>query len=215
MKNLETEYKWQVDSVRDFSRALAVFKTLARVSYPNNLNICDTYLDHANGDFAKEKIAFRVRRVCTKWEATFKTRSEIKNGKAVRREETLPLPGVKNLAQALAFLQCKKTWENLDVCDLQKRFVLKNKRRIFTVIYKKCKAELALDNFVISVFGHDVKMKEIELERKSGTMDDFEELSAKFSAQSGFAFSSISKVKTAEMLRDKWSKHDESVGPFV
>lgn len=206
MKNLETEFKWGGNSPRALHRALAAFKALARVSGPQDLNIFDTYLDHANGAFAKEKIAFRVRRVHGKWEATFKTRSEIKNGKAVRREETLALPKVKNLTQALAFLQRKKTWKKLDVRDLQPRFSLQNKRRIFTVAYKKSAAELALDRFVILVCGREVKMKEIELELKRGNPKDFEELASAFTAKSGLAFSDISKVRTAETLRALWSE---------
>ena len=163
-------------------------------------------MDHADERFAKEKIAFRVRQINKKWEATFKTRSEIKNGKAVRREETLALPNVKNLAQALAFLQHKKTWQKLDVRDLQKRFVLKNRRQAFGLIYKKCTAELALDNFAVFVCGREVRMKEIELELKGGRTQDFEELASHFTKKSGLAFSTISKVRTAETLRKLWSK---------
>lgn len=206
MKNLETEFKWDAHTPRALTRAREIFGTLGKLSLPNRLEICDTYLDHADERFAKEKIAFRVRRVNGKWEATFKTRSEIKNGKAVRREETLPLPKVKTVAQALAFLQRKKMWKNLDVRDLQKRFTLKNRRRAFNLVYKKCVAELALDNFAISVCGREVKMKEIELECKRGNAHDFEELAARFTAQSKFAFSTVSKVRTAETLRKLWSE---------
>ena len=138
MKNLETEFKWEGNLPRSLARARQIFSALGKLSAPTRLRICDTYLDHADEQFAKEKIAFRVRRVNQKWEVTFKTRSEIKNGKAVRREETLPLPNVKNLTQALAFLTQKKTWKKLNVCGLQKRFVLKNHRQAFNLIYKKC-----------------------------------------------------------------------------
>ena len=206
MKNLETEFKWEGSSPRSLARARQIFGTLGKLSLPAYLRICDTYLDHADERFAKEKIAFRVRKVNQKWEATFKTRSEIKNGKAVRREETLALPHVRNLAQALAFLTRKKMWKKLDARELQKRFVLKNRRQSFNLAYKKCVAELALDNFCIFVCGREVKMKEIELELKRGSMQDFEELAAQFTAKSKFAFSDISKVRTAETLRKLWSK---------
>ena len=201
MKNLETEFKWEVTCGTDFRRAKGVFAALSKMSAPVNLKICDTYLDHADERFAKEKIAFRVRKVNGIWQATFKTRSEIKNGKAVRREETLPLPSVHSVTQALAYLTQKKTWKKLDVRDLQKRFVIKNHRRAFNLIYKKCQAELALDTFVIFAGGHEMKIREIELELKHGNAKDFEELAARFTAQSGLSFSTISKVKTAEALR--------------
>lgn len=206
MKNLETEFKWDANAPRASARARQIFGALGKLSAPVCLQICDTYLDHADERFAKEKIAFRVRKVNQKWEATFKTRSEIKNGKAVRREETLVLPNVKNLAQALAFLTQKKMWKKLDVRELQKRFTIKNHRRAFNLVYKKCVAELALDDFCVLVCGREVKMKEVELELKRGSMQDFEELAAQFTVKSKFAFSDISKVRTAETLRKLWSK---------
>lgn len=207
MKNLETEFKWECKTPSCFARAVRVMQSLGEVSAPAHLTICDTYLDHADEQFSKQKIAFRVRCVNRQWEATFKTRTEVKNGKAVRREETLPLPNVKNIAQALLLLTRKKTWKNLNVCDLQKQFVLKNKRRILNVSYKKCQAELALDRFCILVCGHEVKMREIELELKRGSQKDFEALAMLFTAQSGFAFVKNSKVKTAYSLRKMWGEH--------
>lgn len=207
MKNLETEFKWECSAPSDFVKAVRVMRTLGKLSAPANLSICDTYLDHADEQFSKQKIAFRVRHVSHRWEATFKTRTEVKNGKAVRREETLPLSGVKNLPQALLFLTRKKTWKNLDVRDLQKQFVLKNKRRILNVRYKKCQAELALDKFSILVCGHEVKMREIELELKRGSQKDFEALALLFTARSGLTFVKNSKVKTAYALRRMWSEN--------
>ena len=207
MKNLETEFKWECENPLCFTQAVRVMRALGKMSAPVNLTICDTYLDHADEQFSKQKIAFRVRNVNRRWEATFKTRSEVKNGKAVRREETLPLPNVKNLAQALSLLARKKTWKNLNVRDLQKQFVLKNKRRIFNVTYQKCQAELALDRFSVLVCGREVKMREIELERKHGSQKDFEALAVLFTARSGFAVVKNSKVKTAYLLRKLWSKN--------
>jgi inorganic triphosphatase YgiF len=98
-------------------------------------------------------------------------------------------------------------WKNLNVRDLQKQFVLKNKRRIFNVTYQKCRAELSLDRFSILVCGREVKMREIELEFKRGRQKDFEALAARFTAQSGLTFTKNSKVKTAYLLRKLWSNH--------
>ena len=207
MKNLETEFKWECSAPSDFVKAVRVMRALGEVSAPVNLSICDTYLDHADEQFSKQKIAFRVRCVNHRWEATFKTRTEVKNGKAVRREETLSLPGVKNLSQALAVLTRKKTWKNLNVRGLQKQFVLKNKRRIVNVTFQKCQAELALDRFSVLVCGREVKMREIELELKRGSQKDFEALAALFTARSGLTFAKNSKVKTAYALRKLWSEN--------
>lgn len=208
MKNLEIEFKWDGNSAAALQKGRRAFETLAQVNHVQEVNICDTYLDHADERFSKQKIAFRLRRVNKKWEATFKTRTQIKNGKATRQEATLPLPDVDNLTQALSFLQRKKTWKKLDVQNLQPRFILKNKRRVLMLSYKACQAEAALDTFVIYVCGREVKMREIELELKGGKQKDFEELATLFTAKSDLPFSVNSKVKTAETLLALWRKND-------
>jgi len=96
----------------------------------------------------------------------------------------------------------------LNVQNLKPRFTLRNHRRTFTVTYQKCKAELALDKFSIFVCGREVKMKEIEVEFKSGNVKDFEALAAQFSVRSNLHYAKISKVKTAETLRALWSGND-------
>ena len=87
-----------------FEKVQRFLAALPGVKRAKTLKIRDVYLEHVGCDLAAQHIALRVRNTDGKWETTFKTRTQIQNGKAVRREETLALTGVKNLKQALAQL---------------------------------------------------------------------------------------------------------------
>lgn len=207
MNNIETEFKWDANSPRAFVRMLAAVRRAAgkeHVSAPRNLAIEDVYLERPDGEFEKRLIAFRVRNADGKWEATFKTRTEVKNGKAVRREETLPLADVKNLTDALNFLNAKKRWKGLDVTHLRPVFSIRNRRRISDVFYDGAKAELALDDCEIWVAGRRVLMKEIELELKQGPAEKTERLAREMTRGSGLGYARVSKVKTAAALLALW-----------
>lgn len=204
MKNMETEFKWDANTPRAFSRMLGAACAAARVEEPQKLDIRDIYLDSAGLSFEARQIAFRVRETDGKFEATFKTRTEIVDGKAVRREETLPLPEVKNITEALAFLNHKKTWEGLEVAALKKRFEIRNRRRTHAVFFDGAEFELAFDTCDILVCGRVVKMKEIELELKRGAAEKLDALATLLSRASGLAAMKCSKVKTACALLALW-----------
>lgn len=209
MKNIETEFKWDANVPRAFFRMKQAVQKITKVkSFPAGqmLHIQDVYLDTPDAGFEKEQIAFRVRQCNAKWEATFKTRTEIINGKAVRREETLPLPGVKNLKEALSFLNRKRTWLGLQLEHLTPLFSVSNKRTIYTVCYGGATAELAFDNCVITVAGRRLQMKEIELELKKGNPLMLEELAKQLTDRSGLSYMRVSKVKTAYGLRKLWGE---------
>ncbi len=204
MKNMETEFKWEANAPRAFAKMLAAARKNARVSTPEKLQITDVYLASQDGSFEKEQIAFRVRNYSGKWEATFKTRTEIKNGKAVRREETLPLVGVRTVSDALTFLNAKKRWKGLCVANLKPIFQIRNKRQIWCVAVKGAEGELSFDDCQIGVCGRQVLMKEIELEAKRGSTKKLEELAAVLTQQSGLNAARVSKVKTAAALLKLW-----------
>ena len=208
MPNIETEFKWDANSPRAFFKVLSAVRQVpaTRLAKPRALHICDTYLDTPNHFFEQNKIAFRVRNTDGKWEATFKTRTEVKNGRAVRREETLPMPRVKNLAQALSFLADKKEWGKLPLTELRPLFSLRNKRTSYDVLYNGATAELSLDNFVIYVCGRRVLMKEAELELKQGAPEKLDELARQITRFSGLAYARVSKVKTATALLALWGE---------
>lgn len=205
--SMEIEFKWNANVPRAFHKMQrAVFSACASVLSVQNWKITDVYLDTSARDFETQKIAFRVRGANQTWEATFKTRTEIVNGKAVRREETLQMPGVKSLAQALEFLRRKKTWKGLFVDNLQPLFVLKNQRQTQAITWRHMQAELAFDTCEILVCGRRVHFKEIELEHKKGAAKNFEELAGQLTRASGLKEAQISKVKTALALRTLWSE---------
>lgn len=207
MKNIETEFKWDANAPHAFARMLAAVRRAAGkdgVSAPRKLAIEDVYLERPDGGFEKQLIAFRVRNTAGKWEATFKTRTEVKNGKVVRREETLPLTGVKNLSGALCFLSDKKRWKGLNVTKLRPVFVIRNRRRVSDVFYDGATAELALDDCELLVAGRRVLMKEIELEAKQGDAGKMERLAREITLASGLRYARVSKVKTAAALLRLW-----------
>lgn len=207
MKHLETEFKWDANTPRAFAHMLrTVRQNIAEKFLPEpiRLRIEDVYLDAADGSFAELKIAFRVRCCDGKWEATFKTRTEIKNGKAVRREETLPLPTAKNLKDALRLLNDKKHWQGLNLCGLIPLFTIRNRREIRLIPLAHGTAELAFDTCTLLVAGRQTKMKEIELELKQGRTEELETLAQRLTQRSGLSYVRVSKVKTAMGLLKLW-----------
>ena len=203
MKHIETEFKWNANFPRAFYKMQRACQEIAALSDGQKIKIHDTYLDTPNGFFNRQKIAFRLRYVDHRWEATFKTKTELKNGCAVRREETLKLP-VKTLSEALRFLQQKRIWEGLPLTELQPKFSIKNNRTLYTVSYQKTYGELAFDSFKIFVCGRTVCMKEIELELKKGSPQILAKLAKQITQTSALKFAKISKVKTAEKLLQLW-----------
>ncbi len=209
MRNLETEFKWDASAPYAFFRMLtAVKKTCNKeqISEKKQLRITDVYLDHPDQQFEKEQLAFRIRHYQDTWEATFKTRTQLVHGKAVRQEETLPLPNVHSFRQAVSFLNQKKSWKKLPLVGLQPLFTICNKRIIRQVLSAEFEAELSFDNCIISTQNKKIFFKEIELELKSGRMDAFEKFVKNISVISGLKYATASKVKTAvNLLRGKHS----------
>ncbi len=204
MKHLEIECKWDGNTPRAFYKARQFLAQLQPKITSQKLQIKDTYLDHANADLSAQKIALRVRNTNGKWEATFKTRTEIKNGKAVRREETLPMPHVHNLKQALQFLAQQKNWKGIHTTGLQIKFTLSNKRTVYTFDYDGATLEMALDDVTLHVLGRQVKFKEIEVELKRGPAEKLDQFAAAFVRATKLKRVQISKVKTAETFLKFW-----------
>lgn len=205
MKHMEIEYKWDANSPRAFYHAKRALQNLCGPIPAQTLHIQDTYLDDEKHSLSKELIALRLRNTDGKWEATFKTRTEIKNGKAVRREETLPLPAAKKLAQAVQALVQKKSWQGIATINLKVQFTLTNRRTLFSFNYQGSQLEMVLDRVLILVAGRKVYMQEIELELKHGNTQTLDQFAKLFSQQTKLPRTKISKVKTAETLRKLWN----------
>ncbi|MBO4675397.1 MAG: CYTH domain-containing protein [Elusimicrobiaceae bacterium] len=208
MKTLEIEFKWEANSARAFKcMEEAILSVNARMGRAQEMQITDVYVDTPARDFEKEQIAMRVRKVGScHWEATFKTRTEIVNGKAVRREETCALPKVKNFHTALRVLQEKKRWKGLNVSCLCPLFTVHNKRCSHPITFRRTKAELALDTCKLLVCGRRIFFKEIELELKQGSADTLGELASVLTQKTRLQPARVSKVKTAVTLMRLWER---------
>ena len=206
MKNLESEYKWDGNLPRAFARMKRAAAPFLCAGKSEKLRLRDVYLDDARRTLAAQKIALRLRCVNGAWEATLKTRSEVKNGRAVRHEYTLPVGKVTDFAQALACFKARKKWKNIALEKLGAQFEIVNRRQIYALNFQGAAAELALDNFEIRVLGRRVKMKEIELELKKGSAQKWERLAAEISRAAQLPFAKISKVRSAEALLRLWGE---------
>ena len=207
MKNMEIEFKWDANTPRAFARMQAALKQAGVcVGIKQKIKICDVYVDTPQHDFEKQKIAMRIRQIGGDWQATFKTQTEVIGGKAVRREETISLPKVKNFRDARAALQKKKNWCGLNITKLDSLFVLINQRIIQSINFDGIKAELAFDTCQLSVHGRHLAFKEIELELKQGRIKQLDELAEELTRRSGLKAAQISKVKTAMILWKLWEE---------
>lgn len=206
MKHMEIEYKWEANTPRAFSRAKKVLAKLSSAATGKKLHIQDTYLDDDKRRLSQQRIALRVRCTDGEWEATYKTRTQLKNGKAVRGEHTIFLEHCSTPAQAILQLQRKKKWHGLDVSNLHAQFSITNLRTIFQFRFDGAELELALDNVRLHVCGRQVLFKEIELELKRGSSKSLDQFARAFEQQTKLERANFSKVKTAETLLQWWKK---------
>ncbi|MBR2082947.1 MAG: CYTH domain-containing protein [Elusimicrobiaceae bacterium] len=204
MKHIEIECKWNGNTPRAFERAKRFVLKHATQIFVERVDIEDAYLDHAANDLSAQKIAFRLRNTDGKWEATYKTRTRIINGKATRREETLALSTVKNLTEALETLSRKKIWKGIDLRELKVKFLLSNRRTVYTFSYNGGTLEMVLDNVILHILGRQVKFKEIEVELKRGNDSVLNTFASVFANETQLKTVKNSKVKTAEVLLDLW-----------
>lgn len=203
MKNLETEFKWDATLPYAFRKMLMAVRKATKpecISTPVYLTIKDLYLDTPNKELQKQKIALRIRNTNGIYEATYKTRSEVKNGKAVRREETLPLPGIHTFRVAMKLLSNMKTWQGIPLEGLRPLFEIRNKRIVRAIQVPGACLELSFDTCMIAAGDKKTKFKEIELELKNGNEKAMEVFVQEISLGSGLSFSTKSKVKTASLL---------------
>ncbi|MBR4682864.1 MAG: CYTH domain-containing protein [Elusimicrobiaceae bacterium] len=207
MKNTEIEFKWDANEPRAFARMEKAVKQIdVCIKTKQKIYICDVYVDTPQHDFEKQKIAMRIRQTGKHWQATFKTRTEVIGGKAVRREETCNLTGVKNIRGALVALQKKKIWCGLQVAQLHPIFKLTNHRNIQLLQGKGLQAELALDTCKLLVHGRQLLFKEIELELKRGEASKLDKLAGELTRMSGLKPARVSKVQTAVALWKLWEE---------
>lgn len=200
MTPIEREFKWAVNSHADFAAFVQALQELAGyLPSPKNYPIVDSYLENKEQSLCAQKIALRVRQVGEVFEATMKSRTQLVGGMACREEHTLALP-VKNVQDALAFLEEKKQWQGISMQGLAVRFKIKNTRQVYDIIYKDIRCEVALDEYEILAGDAHKNCQEIEMELKEGGEKYFLYLVEKISAKTGLQAAQISKVATAEKM---------------
>lgn len=205
MEHTEIEFKWEANQLGVFAHITKTSGRLgAQLERPQRWKITDVYMDTPDGAFEKEKIAFRVRCINGKWQATFKTRTHIIKGKAVRQEETLLLPRVTNLSQALQFLNRKKTWHGLCVANLTMLFKIENTRLTQQLRKDSMQAELAFDTCRLQVRGRRIYFKEVELELKKGSEAVLDNFARQLAQVCALRPARVSKVASAFALRALW-----------
>lgn len=200
--SIETEFKWRATAPADFDKMLSAVRTLTGRALPpvQILHISDAYADTPDEALSAQKIAMRVRCTDGAYEATLKTKTQLENGKAVRREETLPLPGAHTHREALVALRSRGTWQGVDVAQLEFKFYIQNNRRVYTLVQAGAIYELALDEVEITAGERRQNMLEIELELKAGPTEDFCVWAQKLGEISGLKAPEYSKVATATAL---------------
>lgn len=200
MANTETEYKWTVKNPVEFDRFLSVLRALCSIEKTQILRITDRYLDTAEGRLSSQKVALRIRCCNGKYEATYKTRTQLVDGVARREEYIQKLKGEKNFITVLKQLQKSSIWPHLILPNLQVRFTLSNYRRTYLVRFGGAVCEVALDSYIVYAAAKRQHRREIELELKSGPESMLNALAEELEKQAGLVRAEISKVAGAERL---------------
>lgn len=198
---MEKEFKWDASSRGAFKQFEEALGAIVGALPPAQIcHITDRYLDNEREEFSKRKIALRIRCQNGRFEATLKSKTSLQNGLACRQEETLPLEESLRFAQALKKLQAKHTWRTLPLEGLNVRFMIKNRRKTYTVQYGGAVCEAALDSYIIYAAGRQLTKREIELELKKGSEKDFAELVQNINKKTVLKPCIKSKVASAEEL---------------
>ncbi|MBR3899077.1 MAG: CYTH domain-containing protein [Elusimicrobiaceae bacterium] len=201
MSHIEKEFKWAVQNIADFETFLTALRRVVKEPLAEQqLLITDSYLDNPSAALSAQKVALRIRQVGDCFEATMKTRSQLQQGLARRKELSLPLSSAVDLPTALEQLQSIKTWEGIGLENLAVKFQIKNCRRAYAFTYEDALCEAALDEYQILAGGKTLLCREIELELKSGAEQTLQTLIDILTQRSGLAPAKISKVATAEKL---------------
>jgi len=201
MHNIEREFKWDAtagNAFEDFVKAIQMHSN--QVDFVGAVDITDYYLDDKQHSLSNQKVALRIRHCGNLWQATLKSRSQLRKGLAVRQEFTVGLSPARSFRKALSILEKRSVWQGVLLAGLQERFRICNHRQIYQCVYQRCVCEAALDNYVTVFGGHRMRRKEIELELKKGNAKCFAQFVKKISLASNLKAAKISKVAGAE----KW-----------
>lgn len=168
-KNQEIEYKWQANSVRDYHLFLELSQNLgAKLSKSQAVQVKDLYLDTLERFFQSSHLTCRIRLSNGCSELTLKSFSEPKQKIFIRDEKTIPLPQFTSHKAALTYCR-NKLFKNIHPL-----FEILNNRQIHTLTLPcGTSAEASFDQVVMTYGKNKFRMREIELEFKSGDLKKF------------------------------------------
>ena len=202
---IECEFKWKAETADDFTRMLTAVKESFKgvITGPVKILNEDFYLDTPQHLWSAHKTALRVRCANGIFEATAKTQTQMVNGKAVRQEETLPLPKAPNVGQAIQTLAQQGTWLDLPLQGINVIFTITNHRQIYNLSLGDSLYELALDDCLLSCAHRQQPLKEVELELKKGREKEFSLFAGILQQKCGLNVPHKSKVETARTLLEE------------
>ncbi|MDE8033629.1 CYTH domain-containing protein [Actinobacillus equuli subsp. equuli] len=161
----------------------------------------NTYFDTPEQFFAQQKMGLRVRNHNQKYEMTLKTKGEIVDGLHIRPEYNLPLasyqPDFKRLNSHfnLQIPQAEQIAQQLSLT-----FSTDFTRRKWLIGLNQSQIEVALDQGMIkNGFGEEV-ICELELELKSGNLNDILLLLKQMPRKDGMWFSNLSKAQRGYLV---------------
>jgi len=167
----EIEYKWNAHSLRDYHLLLQLAQDFgAKISKPKQVKNKDLYLDTPENYFLSSGLECRIRITDGHTELTLKSFSDPKQEIFIRDEKTIRFPDLKSKMAVLAY--CRDNYFK----NIQPLFELRNNRQINMITLPcKTRAEANFDQVLMFCGEKKFRMKEIELEFKSGKLEKFKE----------------------------------------
>lgn len=198
---MENEIELKIMLKAENVEALADWFTQQNVLSQATDILGNTYFDTPEQFFAQQKMGLRVRNHNQKYEMTLKTKGEVVDGLHMRPEYNLPLesyqPDFKRLNSHFN-LQIQQAEQIAQ--QLSPTFSTDFTRRKWLIKYNQSQIEVALDQGMIkNGFGEEV-ICELELELKSGNLNDILLLLKQMPRKDGMWFSNLSKAQRGYLV---------------
>lgn len=198
---MENEIELKIMLKAENVEALADWFTQQNVLSQATDILGNTYFDTPEQFFAKQKMGLRVRNHNQKYEMTLKTKGEIVDGLHIRPEYNLPLdsnqPDFKRLNSHFN-LQIPQAEQIAQ--QLSPTFSTDFTRRKWLIKCNQSQIEVALDQGMIkNGFGEEA-ICELELELKSGNLNDILLLLKQMPRKDGMWFSNLSKAQRGYLV---------------
>ncbi|WGE70486.1 CYTH domain-containing protein [Actinobacillus equuli subsp. haemolyticus] len=198
---MENEIELKIMLKAENVEALADWFTQQNVLSQATDILGNTYFDTPEQFFAQQKMGLRVRNHNQKYEMTLKTKGEIVDGLHIRPEYNLPLesyqPDFKRLNSHFN-LQIQQAEQIAQ--QLSPTFSTDFTRRKWLIGLNQSQIEVALDQGIIkNSFGEEA-ICELELELKSGNLNDILLLLKQMPRKDGMWFSNLSKAQRGYLV---------------